>query len=123
MVGRIVIIGTGFAGVWSALAAKRLLQIKGKQDDVEVLVISPKPALVIRPRLYQAYDDVMSFPLGELFNSTGIAFVQGMVETIDTADSIVKVESNESHHYSVRYDRLILAAVSALVRPEGITGI
>lgn len=51
---RIVIVGTGFGGVWSALSAKRLINLPRKKNDIEVLVISPEPTLVIRPRLYEA---------------------------------------------------------------------
>ena len=36
MAQRILIIGAGFAGMWSALGAARLLESEGKAGDVEV---------------------------------------------------------------------------------------
>ena len=38
---RILIIGAGFAGMWSALAAARLLDQAGR-SDVEVALIAPR---------------------------------------------------------------------------------
>lgn len=48
----IVVIDAGFAGVWSALSAKRLIKLANRNDDVKVLVSASKPFLVTRPPLY-----------------------------------------------------------------------
>lgn len=48
---KIVIAGTGFAGVWSALSAARAVAFAGKEDTVEIIVVSPTPNLAIPPRL------------------------------------------------------------------------
>lgn len=50
---KILIVGAGFAGVWSALGAARVLDLNDKTDDVEITLISPKPEIVIRPRLHE----------------------------------------------------------------------
>ena len=51
---RLVVIGTGFAGMNAALSAARLRDAKGvSPDELEIAVISPQPVLVIRPRLYE----------------------------------------------------------------------
>ncbi|KAH8647197.1 hypothetical protein BX600DRAFT_476300 [Xylariales sp. PMI_506] len=123
MTSKIVIIGAGFAGVWSALSAKRLLQLTGKENNVEVLVIAPEPALVVRPRLYEANANEMSAPLRDLFNAVGVNFLQGIAEAIDTEGRTVTVKTSQGNQSSVPYDRLILAAGSAVVRPESITGL
>ena len=52
---KILIVGAGFAGVWGALGAARVLDGAGvRSSDVEITLISPKPELQIRPRLYES---------------------------------------------------------------------
>ena len=123
MAKKIVIIGTGFAGVWSALSAKRLINLKKKDNNVEVFVISPEPSLVIRPRLYEANASSMTHSLAPIFESTGIKFLQGTVKTITAETNTVTIQSASGLESSIDYDRLILAAGSSVVRPRGITGI
>ncbi|KAM7184001.1 hypothetical protein V8F20_012400 [Naviculisporaceae sp. PSN 640] len=123
MPSKIVIIGAGFAGVWSALSAKRLINLKGKDKDIEILVISPEPSLVMRPRLYEANAADMTFPLMKLFSSAGIQFLRGTVNTIQVEAHTVKVRTASGAEDSVQYDRLILAAGSAVVRPQAVTGL
>lgn len=122
---RIVIIGTGFAGLWSALSAKRLIKLQNQVDGVEVLVIAPEPCLVLRPRLYEANAAAMTHHLGELFDSTGIRFLKGKVETIDAKEHTVHVRSTENVEStsSISYDRLILAAGSTVKQPQSIAGL
>lgn len=122
---RIVIIGTGFAGLWSALSAKRLINLNIQEDSVEVIVIAPEPCLVLRPRLYEANAAAMTHHLGELFDSTGIQFFKGKVETIDTKEHTVHVRStaNVRSTSSIIYDRLILAAGSTVKQPQSIAGL
>ncbi|KAK3187278.1 hypothetical protein K4F52_003909 [Lecanicillium sp. MT-2017a] len=120
---KIVIIGAGFAGVWSALSAKRLLDLKSA-NNIEVIVVSPEPALVIRPRLYEANAAEMSHPLDALFESAGIEFVQGYVRDIMTETRSLHVWSAcGAQSTTIRYDRLILAAGSSVVRPTSVMGI
>ncbi|KAG8408414.1 hypothetical protein J3459_017825 [Metarhizium acridum] len=81
---RILIIGTGFAGMYSALAARRLISQNGKDEDIETVVIAPEPTLAVRRRFYEANPATMQTPLGDLFTATGVKFVQGVAKTIDT---------------------------------------
>ncbi|KAE8376378.1 hypothetical protein BDV26DRAFT_235643 [Aspergillus bertholletiae] len=116
---RIVVIGTGFAGMWSALAARRLIDLHGgKATGIEVTVVSPEPTLVIRPRLYESGAKNMSAALGDLFRVTGIQYVQGTVETICTPERLVKVVDQDGVRSDLAYDRLVLAAGSRLRRPN-----
>lgn len=123
MPSHIVVIGTGFSGVWSALSAKRLINLNGKQTDIEVTVIAPEPTLVIRPRLYEADASNMKHDLTPLFNDTGIKFVPGTVETIDTEGQKLHVKLAPGGASAINYDRLILAAGSNVVRPRKVAGL
>lgn len=123
MQSKIVIIGAGFAGLWSALSAKRLINLKHKQKDIEVIVIAPKPSLVIRPRLYEANASAMAHPLGPLFEAAGVKFIQGTVEAIHPDEHTLDVQSPSGVQSSISYHRLVLAAGSALVRPQKVIGL
>lgn len=113
---RILIVGAGFAGMWSAVAAKRLIELN--DADVEVTVVAPEPRLVLRPRLYEATPGNMIAPLTDLFNATGIRFVKGMVATIDTARQEVEILDAAGKSSKLSYTRLILAAGSRMVKPN-----
>lgn len=123
MSGKIVIAGAGFAGVWSALSAKRLIGIHGKDKDIEVVVVAPEPSLVIRPRLYEANASGMTHPLDALFKDANITFIQGTVETIQTNPQTVTVRDASSSIRTINYDRFILAAGSTVARPSQVTGV
>lgn len=122
---QIVIIGAGFAGLWSALSAKRLLKLRNAEDMIKVLVIAPEPYLVLRPRLYEANAASMRHPLGELFASVGINFFQGKVATIDTQAQTVHAQPTSSTEsiVPISYDRLILAAGSSVKQPQAVAGL
>jgi NADH dehydrogenase len=112
---RIVIVGAGFAGVWSALSAARLLDRHGvSQGDVEVTVVAPRPSLDLRPRFYEPNVATMTSPVGPLFEAVGVAFVEGTVEAVDPAARTVSIAGGGT----LSYDRLILASGSRLLRPR-----
>jgi len=120
---RILIVGAGFAGMWSALSAVRLIELQGVgQDEIEVTVVAPRASLVYRPRLYEANPGTMSSPLGPLFDAVGVKFVAGTVEGIDTGTKMVSIVDDEGKTATLAYNRLILAAGSRLARPN-ITGL
>ncbi|KAL2847522.1 hypothetical protein BJY01DRAFT_262953 [Aspergillus pseudoustus] len=120
---RILIIGNGFAGLWSALAAKRLANLANKEKELEILVVAPKPSLVLRPRLYEANASSMAHSVESLFNDAAIGFIQGTVTTINAESNSVLVKSFSGTHSTITYDRLILAAGSQVARPKSISGI
>ena len=112
----ILIIGAGFAGMWSALSAVRLLDQHGR-SDVRVTLLAPQAELRIRPRFYEPDVHSMRAPLQELFAATGVRFVQGLALNIDTAGRRVTYRNAEGGEAALGYDRLILASGSQLFRP------
>ncbi|KAF3805826.1 NADH dehydrogenase-like protein [Colletotrichum gloeosporioides] len=119
----VVIIGAGFAGVWSALSATRLINLKNKTHEIKVIVISPEPALVIRPRLYESNAANMIHPLTTLFQSAGVDFVQGTAESMDSIRQRVQVHTPTGESITVNYRRLIIATGSRLNKPRSVTGL
>lgn len=116
----LVIVGAGFAGVWSALSARRLISSHVNNNpaaaDIQVILIAPEPQLVIRPRLYEAGPENLFFPLTDLFSATGIRFIQGTVDAIRVEERNVMVVSPTGSISIQSYDRLIFAAGSCLIR-------
>src|SRR5690606_9982037 len=121
---RIVVIGAGFAGMWSALAAARLLDRVGRAE-VEIALVAPEPELHVRPRLYEQNPQGMKAPLQEIFEATGVRFIQGLVDHIDVANQEVGIIgpgtvglTADRWRRNIGYDRLVLAAGSRLYRPQ-----
>lgn len=116
---RILVIGAGFAGMWSALASARLLDQVGR-TDVEIALVAPEPELHVRPRLYEQNPAGMKAPLQEIFRAVGVKFIRGMVERIDVEARKVEVQGvgADTSHQTIAYDRLVLAAGSRLFRPQ-----
>ena len=115
---KILIVGAGFAGVWGALGAARVLDGAGvRSSDVEITLISPKPELQIRPRLYESEPQRMAAPLLPLLDAVGVKFLEGSVEEISVHDKTVGVVSVNGLKRSLAYDRLLLTSGSRLSRP------
>lgn len=117
---KIVIIGAGFSGLYSALAARRLIEENKDRPGsaIDVVMVAPEPKLVTKPRLYEANAAGMCAPLQELLNATGVRFVRGVVDVIRTKDKQVEVVSPAGERSSLAYDRLVLAAGSRVVKPD-----
>ncbi|KAK7995521.1 hypothetical protein PG990_014294 [Apiospora arundinis] len=125
MTKRIIVVGAGFAGMMSALAAQRLIKMTQQEptEVIEVTVIAPDEKLVVRPRLYEENVADMSAPLGDLFKVTGIRFLQGSVETIDVETQQVASVDAAGMRSTLSYDRLVLAAGSDVVLPSAVPGL
>ncbi|SPA40974.1 putative enzyme [Cupriavidus taiwanensis] len=116
---RILVIGAGFAGMWSALASARLLDQVGR-TDVEIALVAPEPELHVRPRLYEQNPNGMKAPLQEIFKAVGVRFIQGKVEHIDVQNQTVNIAGvgADASDQRIGYDRLVVAAGSRLFRPQ-----
>jgi NADH dehydrogenase len=114
---RVLVLGAGFAGVWSALGAARQLDLHDRHD-IQITVLAPQAELRIRPRFYEANVHEMKASLLELFDATGIDFVQGQASQIDVQGKRVEYVAAQGVHSWVSFDRLVLATGSHLNRPQ-----
>src|SRR5690606_26161617 len=116
---RLVIIGAGFAGMYAALSAARLRDIKGvPPSDLEIMLVSPEPTLVVRPRLYEPNPETLAAPLQDVLDAIDVVYVRGRADSIDTACRTVVIEAQGGERTSLIYDRLIVASGSRLFHPN-----
>lgn len=116
---RLVIIGAGFAGMYAALSAARLRDIRGASpDELEIALIAPEPTLVVRPRLYEPKPETLTAPLLDVFKAIDVVYVKGSAETIDTDGRKVHYTGADGTRKTLVYDRLVLATGSRLFRPN-----
>ncbi|MGP4017511.1 NAD(P)/FAD-dependent oxidoreductase [Saccharopolyspora sp. 5N708] len=116
---RVLILGGGFAGVWSAASAAKLRQERGlSENDLQITVISAGDDLVIRPRLYEADPDRMRVSLDRVLGPIGVRRIAGTVTGIDTGARTVTAIRRDGTTTELGYDRLVLASGSQVVRPR-----
>src|SRR5437879_8855089 len=113
---RIVIVGGGFAGVWSALGAAWKLH-ESNADHIEICLISPHPELLIRPRLYEQDLSNVRVPLDHVLQPIGVRRIQGTVRDVHLVEKRIALDG-ENGERTLSYDRLVLAAGSRLHRPD-----
>lgn len=111
----IVIVGAGFAGMWTALSAARLAKLK-KADDISVAVIAPVAELRVRPRFYESKVQTLVSPLMPVFEAMGVKFIPGNVTNIESDKQLVVYVDENQNLVTKHYDRLVLAAGSNLRR-------
>jgi NADH dehydrogenase len=110
----VVVIGSGFAGLWAALGAARRLDELGVQPGtVDVTVLSAKPFHDIRVRNYEADLSACRIPLADLLDPAGVAHVATEVTAIHPDTRTVTTSLGVTYGY----DRLVLASGSHLVKP------
>jgi len=116
---RLVIIGAGFAGMYAALSAARLREIRGASPEaLEIALIAPEPTLVVRPRLYESKPETLTAPLLDVLNAIDVVYVQGSAETVDTRSRTVEIVTAKGAKKGLSYDRLVVATGSRLFRPS-----
>ncbi len=114
-IDRVLILGSGFAGLWAALgAARRLDELEVAQGTVDVTVISSQPYHDIRVRNYEADLSACRIPLRDLLDPVGVGHITADVTGVDAAAWTVTTADGATH----RYDRLVLAVGSTVAKPE-----
>ena len=115
----VIVIGSGFAGLWAALgAARRLDELQVGAGTVDITVLSAQPFHDIRVRNYEADLSACRIPLADVLDPAGIAHIATEVTTIDSDGRIVTTSGGVTYGY----DRLVLASGSRVVKP-GVAGL
>ncbi|HEX4261677.1 MAG TPA: FAD-dependent oxidoreductase [Acetobacteraceae bacterium] len=113
---RIAVVGAGFAGLWAALAAARLLDRHGVGPEaVEVALVDPNPWHSIRVRNYESDLPATLVPLAEVCGPAGVTVVQAEATGINLATRQIPLGADGAP--SLAYDRVVLALGSRLLRP------
>ncbi|MCP9623102.1 oxidoreductase [Nocardia otitidiscaviarum] len=118
MTHRIVVLGAGYAGAFSAGYLARQLHA----DDFEITVVNAEPDFVERLRLHQlaAGHDLPHRPLAEVFAGTGIRVRVARVTGIDVDRRAVTVADGDGVD-RLEYDTL-LYTLGSTVADHGVPG-
>jgi NADH dehydrogenase len=114
---RILVLGAGFAGLWSAIGAVRALDERGiGRDRVEVTVVNGTPWHSIRVRNYEADLSQARVPLADVLEPVDVRLAVAEVVGVSIADRTVACVA-DGKPSRLAYDRLVFALGSRLVRP------
>ncbi|MER5428408.1 FAD-dependent oxidoreductase [Streptomyces sp. NPDC002588] len=115
----VLIIGGGFAGVWSAAGAVRAAREAGSPGDhIRVTLVSGGDDLVIRPRLYEDAPEGMRVALDRVLGPIGVRRITATVTGIDAEAHTVRAVGRAGEELDLAYDKLVLATGSQLVQPD-----
>src|ERR1700755_3553421 len=115
----ILVLGGGFAGVWSAASAVLAARNGGAHaSEVRVTLVSDGDDMVIRPRLYERDPARMRVPLDRVLGPIGVVRVAATVTDVDTSAGTVRALDGEGRAVTFRYDRLVLATGSRVTQPK-----
>ncbi|HET6737103.1 NAD(P)/FAD-dependent oxidoreductase [Mycobacterium sp.] len=109
----VVVLGSGFAGLWAGLGAARRLDELGADGDVKITVVSSQPYHDIRVRNYEADLTQCRIPLGDVLDPAGVDHITAEVTKIDAIAHTVTTSGS-----ALTYDRLVIALGSRLVKPD-----
>ena len=114
---RIVILGAGFAGLWSAIgAARRREELGIDPTRLAIVVIDQNPWHSIRVRNYESELEQTRIPLTEVLDPVGVEHLAGLVTDIDVLKREVAYQAGDRSQ-SLTYDRVVMALGSRLFRP------
>ncbi|UOT07322.1 FAD-dependent oxidoreductase [Rhodococcus opacus] len=114
---RVLVLGSGFAGLWAALGAARRLDELHATGTVDVTVISAQPFHDIRVRNYEADLSACRIPLSDVLDPVDVGHIAAEVTAIDTTARSVTV-SGRGAQRTQRYDRLVMALGSRVATPD-----
>ncbi len=123
-VQRVLVLGGGFAGLWSAVgAARQLDQLGIDPNQVEILLVNRDAYHNIRVRNYEADLSAVQVPLADVLEPIGVKWMEGEVVKIDWQAQSVEIQQTAGA-VSLAYDRLVFALGSQLYRPDlpGLAG-
>src|ERR1700751_2631405 len=105
---RILILGGGFGGTYTARHLERLCK---RRPDVEIVLVSRDNFLLMTPLLFEVFSGTLdvrgcSFPIRAFLRTT--RFVEATVEGIDLDRHVVRLASH-GERGELAYDQLVLA--------------
>ncbi|WP_017651979.1 NAD(P)/FAD-dependent oxidoreductase [Fortiea contorta] len=105
---KIVILGGGFGGLYTALRLSQLHWESGQKP--EIVLVDQSDRFLFSPLLYELLTGELQTweiapPFTELLASTGVRFYQAVVSGIDTSQQRVQLQDGPE----LAYDRLVLA--------------
>ena len=110
----VVVLGSGFAGLWAALgAARRIDELGVAPGEVNITVVSSLPYHDIRVRNYEADLSACRIPLRDVLDPVGVEHVAANVTAIDPVSRTVATTLGTRS-----YDRLVVALGSRVVKPD-----
>jgi NADH dehydrogenase len=113
-VSEVVVLGSGFAGLWAAIGgARRLDELGVAHGAVQITVVSSQPYHDIRVRNYEADLAECRIPLRDVLDPVGVGHVAADVMAIDPRSHTVTTALG-AH----TYDRLVIALGSRVVKPD-----
>jgi NADH dehydrogenase len=121
---RILVLGAGFSGLWSAIGAARKLDELGiGPEQIEIAVVNRTAWHSIRVRNYEADLEETRVPLADVLDPVGVKHIAAEVTDIDVAARTIAYRT-QSRTGRLPYDRLIFALGSCLVKPPipGLAG-
>ncbi|MGR8949754.1 MAG: NAD(P)/FAD-dependent oxidoreductase [Gammaproteobacteria bacterium] len=118
MTKNILIAGSGFSGMWSALSAARAVSLAGQEGEVDIQIVSRSPNLHIRPRFYERAFDEMAPDIAPLLTLVGVNHLAGTVETVRPENRELEVMDLDGKCSTLPYDRFVLATGSRLFLPD-----
>ncbi|HSC69878.1 MAG TPA: FAD-dependent oxidoreductase, partial [Candidatus Methylomirabilis sp.] len=107
---RILILGAGFGGLYTALHLEKAL---ARGANLDVTLVNRENFLLFTPMLHEvaASDLEMTHivsPIRKLLRR--VHFVEGHMESIDlVARRVVVSHGGEHHHHDLEYDQLVIA--------------
>lgn len=116
----IVVIGGGFAGLWSAIGAARLRsELEVSEQEVKIVLVDANDYHSIRVRNYERDLDDCIVPFDEILPAVNIERIKAIVEDIDVGSQTVHLASGEGKQQKqqLSYSRLVFALGSRLVHP------
>lgn len=115
---RILVLGAGFSGLWSAVgAARKLDELDVGAGEVDVSVVNRDAWHSIRVRNYESDLSRVRVPLHDVLDPIGVRLIEGEVTDFDLDARNVRVKAVDGMQ-SLPYDRMVFALGSHLVRPR-----
>jgi NADH:ubiquinone reductase (H+-translocating) len=112
---RIIVLGGGFAGLWSAVgAARRLHELRMPSSEVEILLVDRNDWHGIRVRNYERNLGEVRVRFDDVLSPIGVRRLRGEVLDIDLDNRSITVGGRSE---PIGYDRLVFALGSRLDRP------